>query len=577
DRVAQLVQEEFGAKATRAHYRMGATAAVAGRDTGPGGRRSLMDVKHVFQIHDTIDDKDSQKTRMHFGFRATFVSVLESIGALELVVFREGAEGTPLGKGSVQYITLETGTAKANEDFIAQNGTLHFAEGVTEMTISIPIIDDAACEDDEYFKVKLYDPAAESSCVCAMLHQHHVCEVRIVDDDHIGQLAFATAEANVEEQPGNDKVIVIGVARVGGSRGRITCNYRTEDDSAHHGLDYEEISGTLVFEDGEVHHDLSVTIKPRGRYESKDIFRLILEDPEGGVTFVKHTDGGEDSCICTIMIESDAKSKDRTDKLMQKMRHNWQTQQLARSNWKDQIAEAICLERDEDGSLPGKTAIVMHVITVPWKLLFALIPPVDYCGGWLCFCCSLIAIGMVTAVLGDLASLAGCTIGIPDQITAITLVALGTSLPDTFASKSAAEKDPYADASIGNVTGSNSVNVFLGLGLPWMIGSIYWAGRGAQPEWLEKYADYDSVVGLYPEGGKFVVLGGSLGFSVIVFCICAMVCIAVLVMRRMHPSIRGELGGPRGYQLASAGFFVFLWCVYIGASCWKALSEPTAC
>lgn len=40
-------------------------------------------------------------------------------------------------------------------------------------------------------------------------------------------------------------------------------------------------------------------------------------------------------------------------------------------------------------------------------------------------------------------------------------VALGTSLPDTFASKAAAEQDPYADASIGNVTGSNSVNVCL--------------------------------------------------------------------------------------------------------------------
>ena len=31
----------------------------------------------------------------------------------------------------------------------------------------------------------------------------------------------------------------------------------------------------------------------------------------------------------------------------------------------------------------------------------------------------------------------------------------------------AARQDRYADASIGNVTGSNSVNVFLGIGLPW--------------------------------------------------------------------------------------------------------------
>ena len=61
--------------------------------------------------------------------------------------------------------------------------------------------------------------------------------------------------------------------------------------------------------------------------------------------------------------------------------------------------------------------------------------------------------------------------------SAITFVALGTSLPDTFASKTAAVAERTADNAIGNVTGSNSVNVFLGLGLPWMIASIYHAAK----------------------------------------------------------------------------------------------------
>jgi Ca2+/Na+ antiporter len=61
-------------------------------------------------------------------------------------------------------------------------------------------------------------------------------------------------------------------------------------------------------------------------------------------------------------------------------------------------------------------------------------------------------------------------------VIAITFVALGTSLPDTFASKAAAVGEKNADNAIGNITGSNSVNVFLGLGLPWLIASIYhWA------------------------------------------------------------------------------------------------------
>ena len=87
---------------------------------------------------------------------------------------------------------------------------------------------------------------------------------------------------------------------------------------------------------------------------------------------------------------------------------------------------------------------------------------------------SLAVIGLLTAIIGDLASIFGCLIGLKDPVTAITLVALGTSMPDTFASKQAALGEKTADSSVGNVNGSNSVNVFLGLGLPWLIATIYW-------------------------------------------------------------------------------------------------------
>merc|ERR1712084_79157 len=95
-------------------------------------------------------------------------------------------------------------------------------------------------------------------------------------------------------------------------------------------------------------------------------------------------------------------------------------------------------------------------------------------------------IAVVTAIVGDMANLVGCTLDIKPEITAITFVALGTSLPDTFASKTAASMDPHADASIGNITGSNSVNVFLGLGLPWTMAAVYWAIKGQGGEWSER-------------------------------------------------------------------------------------------
>lgn len=193
--------------------------------------------------------------------------------------------------------------------------------------------------------------------------------------------------------------------------------------------------------------------------------------------------------------------------------------------------------------------------------MFALIPPAHYGGGVPCFLIALTMIGVVTYVVGEVANLFGCVLGIPPGITAITFVALGTSLPDTFASKTAAESEKFADDAVGNVTGSNSVNVFLGLGLPWVIANIYELSQGT-------------------EQGKYYVPAGSLGFSVVVFIIAALLCIAVLLVRRKV--LGGELGGSPLGRWGTFGFFVFLWVFYIvmsvlqaykvgGAEFWKGL------
>ncbi|KAH0631531.1 hypothetical protein JD844_005896 [Phrynosoma platyrhinos] len=111
---------------------------------------------------------------------------------------------------------------------------------------------------------------------------------------------------------------------------------------------------------------------------------------------------------------------------------------------------------------------------------------------------------------------------------------------DTFASKVAALQDQCADASIGNVTGSNAVNVFLGLGVAWSVAAIYWAFQGK----------------------KFEVKTGTLAFSVTLFTIFAFVCISVLMYRR-RPHIGGELGGPRTAKILTTCLFMGLWFLYI--------------
>ena len=202
--------------------------------------------------------------------------------------------------------------------------------------------------------------------------------------------------------------------------------------------------------------------------------------------------------------------------------------------------------KNEDGEITDVSGseAVLHFLSVGWKVLFAFCPPPHLCKGIPCFFVALTFIGVVTAIVGEVATLMGCVIGLKPGITAITFVAIGTSLPDTFASMTAAKESRYADSAVGNVTGSNSVNVFLGLGLPWVIAIIY-----------EVYI-VENPLGVYRYPAK------GLDLSVLLFLVLSLIGLVVLVGRRIV--VKGELGGSATGRKLSAVFFVGLWFFYIG-------------
>ena len=153
---------------------------------------------------------------------------------------------------------------------------------------------------------------------------------------------------------------------------------------------------------------------------------------------------------------------------------------------------------------------ICHFCTIFWKVIYALIPPVKWYHGYPAFFVAMVLIGFTTLIVGEVANMVGCVLGIEKSVTAITLVAMGTSLPDTFASMKAARDSETADAAIGNVTGSNAVNVFLGMGLPWVISAHYNVNIGQQ----------------------YKTPPGTLGFSVVLFLITSITCFIVLILRR---------------------------------------------
>ena len=81
------------------------------------------------------------------------------------------------------------------------------------------------------------------------------------------------------------------------------------------------------------------------------------------------------------------------------------------------------------------------------KFLFIVLPEIDL---------KITAIDILifyNCSLSQLGKLLGCVAGLRNSVSGITIIAIGTSLPDTFASRSAALHDIGADASIGNITG----------------------------------------------------------------------------------------------------------------------------
>ncbi|KAM9257634.1 LOW QUALITY PROTEIN: sodium/calcium exchanger 1 [Cariama cristata] len=434
----------------------------------------------------------------------------------------------------------------------------------------------------------------------ACLGSPSTATVTIFDDDHAGIFTFEEPVTHVSESVGTMEVKVL---RTSGARGNVIVPYKTVEGSAKGGgEDFEDTCGELEFQNDEIVKTISIKVIDDEEYEKNKTFYLEIGEPrlvemsekKGGgrapglspackpvfrkvqardhplpCTVVTIQEENEEKQPLTskeeeerriaelgrpvlgehtkleVIIEESYEFKNTVDKLIKKTNL---ALVVGTNSWREQFIEAITVSAGEDDDddecgeekLPSCFDYVMHFLTVFWKVLFAFVPPTDYWNGWACFVVSILMIGLLTAFIGDLASHFGCTIGLKDSVTAVVFVALGTSVPDTFASKVAATQDQYADASIGNVTGSNAVNVFLGIGVAWSIAAIYHAAHGQ----------------------AFQVSPGTLAFSVTLFTIFAFISVGVLLYRR-RPEIGGELGGPRTSKLLTSSLFILLWLLYI--------------
>jgi solute carrier family 8 (sodium/calcium exchanger) len=558
EEAAAMLTEQYDLKPrtlqSRAGYRRLATNKhIAGKSA---------QIKEILGPGTTIEGTDGKSMAAEIG-RAAEISIanvqytcMEDCGSINLTVTRNGNVEVAV---AVDYVS-EDDTAKSGIHFECKEGTLNFAAGEATKLIHIDILNNTTGKKLEYvqgdliydisFVVRLTHPRIPARLsvddASSAYIRNDMCIVTIVDDDSEGYLTLETDKYRVMENHGTLRCKIV---RKGGGKGEVSCAYTTMDKTAVASKpgapgDYVHCSGRAVFKNAELEYFVNIPIVNDETYERDETFYLDISAVEGGA----HLGSIKRAEIC---IENDDKMASWLDRVTSMVNLNRNHFKLGASSYGQQFKDATRWPK-------GHSDKVVHVIMVPWKVMGAIIPPPRVMGGWPCFGFALGFIGLVTALIGDLAGLFGCVVGLSDQVTAITFVALGTSLPDTFASRMAAVHEKTADAAITNVTGSNSVNVFLGLGLSWMIAACYWYGNATEEWALTLGIDGCGVVYDHPEGIFFVKSGG-LVFSVIVFCLCACVTFVVLAVRRLK--VGGELGGP-GKEGVAVGL-CSLWFLYI--------------
>lgn len=384
-----------------------------------------------------------------------------------------------------------------------------------------------------------------------------------------GTICFAPGGAETKEVScgAQSTTCTIEVMRSNATSGEASCRYHTQFLSAVPGYDYEEIEeGEINFADGQDLAEIELTVLPRRPGQQNVLLQIVLDDVSEGAGFRADLDGGEEECRLTLTVRSEADGAESGCVEVLDKCFNVNRLKLGLATWIANIHSA-CVPREdcEEADALGKFILVLMY---PWNVVFnVLVPPPQFFGGWLCFVMSLVQIFLLTGVIVDLAELFGCVANVKDAVTAISFVALGTSMPDFFASKSAALSDDNADASIVNVTGSNSVNVFLGIGVPWTLAAIRWASSPPDARWKSLYP---WAATKYPDGA-FVVPSGDVSFSVSIFSVVAVIGLAIIRGRRLF--LGGELGGPFVSKVSTAATMVALWCYFIGMSTWKAYNN----
>merc|ERR1719410_504896 len=393
---------------SRAYYRAQATRKMAGKEEAEKAYAEAAEAEAA----KAAEKKDDGVCRVFFD--PPHYTVMESAGCFPVTIVREGGDMNETIQ--VDYKT-EDGSASSEGDYIEAIGTLTFGPGETQKHVTLEVLDDDVFEEDEHFYIRISnlrrkdgrafkeievtaDDGSRSMQAAIQLGTPHMATIMILDDDHSGIFGFAESEAEIVESVG---VFECKVQRISGARGKVAIPYGTEDGTAKEGTHYEAVEGELLFCNEETEKIIEIPILDEESYEKNLVLFVNIDEPrhiaegiEGeGIDYsVLDAKSPEElteeekiallgrPCLgqnpkIEIRIRESKEFKDSVDKLMAKTNASMMA---GGSSWLEQFTGAFEVQADEEEEgeegeekMPSCGDYIMHFLTLPWKLIFALI------------------------------------------------------------------------------------------------------------------------------------------------------------------------------------------------------------
>ncbi len=203
-----------------------------------------------------------------FVFSTNSYSISEDGGFIVIDVYRTNGHS---GVASVGFGTTTGGIATSGVDYFPTNGTLTFADGQTNASFTVRLIDDSNVEGNETVPLVLFGPSGGATIGGGN------ATLTINDNDAPGQFTFSQPVYTVTE---SGTFATITILRTNGNVGNVSVTFQTSGGTATPGVDYTSVNTVVNFAAGQTVRSVQIPIFNDSLIEGNETVQLLLSNPQ---------------------------------------------------------------------------------------------------------------------------------------------------------------------------------------------------------------------------------------------------------------------------------------------------------